>query len=196
MTRDARELVADFAFRLLEQAGENIWHVGLTPPDEVETVAHELVERINAVESGAAVREHVFSARDLEAALHASANRIWVGSGFETFGVNDWAKVDRDRTRLVSHGVVTLVLSRSSFASVQLHAPNLTSWIGGAVFDLVLRLALSADEKNGRLQELRAAMGMGDAEFLRRAEERSLAPDPLHAEWLVLLGRGDLLGDR
>jgi len=35
---------------------------------------------------------------------------------------------------------------------------------------------------------------MSDAEVLLRAEAGTLEADPVFSEWLVLLGKGDLLG--
>jgi hypothetical protein len=198
MTRKAQgELVADFALRLLEETGENIWRIGLTADGEAKALAQDLVEHVNAIEAGAAVWQHVASVEAFRASVHDGATRIWVGSGFgiEVFGAESWSRVDRDRTRFLSRGIVTLVLPHPAFELIQLHAPNLTSWIGGAVFELTRCSPMSPEAKEARLQELRTYAGMGDEEFLRRAAEGTLEPDPLHSEWLVLLGRGDLLGN-
>jgi hypothetical protein len=40
---------------------------------------------------------------------------------------------------------------------------------------------------------LRRWSGLEDLEVIRRAEAGTLSPDPEYAEWLTLLGRGDLL---
>ena len=45
-----------------------------------------------------------------------------------------------------------------------------------------------------RLESLRQWSGMTDEEVITRAEQGTLPGDPPYAEWLVLLGRGDLLG--
>lgn len=44
-----------------------------------------------------------------------------------------------------------------------------------------------------RLEALRGWAARSDADVVRAAEQGTLPRDPEYAEWLVLLGRGDLL---
>jgi hypothetical protein len=53
---------------------------------------------------------------------------------------------------------------------------------------------LSPGEIEQRLAALRAWASCGDAEVIQLAETGQLPRDPEYAEWLTLLGRGDLLG--
>jgi hypothetical protein len=72
-------------------------------------------------------------------------------------------------------------------------APNLASWLGGLVFsrqDPGERLAALRQQ---RLASLRAWSSKTDEDVIRDAEAGTLPRDPEYAEWLVLLGRGDLL---
>jgi hypothetical protein len=52
---------------------------------------------------------------------------------------------------------------------------------------------LSPSEIEQRLTALRAWAGRGDAEVIQLAETGQLPRDPEYAEWLTLLGRGELL---
>jgi hypothetical protein len=100
--------------------------------------------------------------------------------------------LDLRRNRLVGVASFVILTTELGAARVASLAPNLWSLVGAKVF----RLDLSAGQMDvdARLASLRDAKGFGDDELVRRAEAGDLPPDPLFAEWLVLLGRGDLLG--
>lgn len=73
-------------------------------------------------------------------------------------------------------------------------SPHLASWLTSSVSFLDPNFeGLSEAERAERLSGLRTEMGLTDTEVVERAATGSLARDPLFAEWLVLLGRGDLL---
>jgi hypothetical protein len=48
-------------------------------------------------------------------------------------------------------------------------------------------------QRFARIAELEEWSGMTSKEMLEKAEGRTLGGDPYYAEWLVLLGRGELL---
>jgi hypothetical protein len=100
----------------------------------------------------------------------------------------EWHAVDEARERLT--WPVVLVGDEAALARLAAHAPHLWSLVGAHVFDWAPR-ALDAD---ARLASLREGTGLSDADVLARAEARTLPADPVFAEWLALLGRGDLLG--
>ena len=87
-----------------------------------------------------------------------------------------------------------LVLSRRSASLLTRFAPNLASLLGG---DLWIwhadASALSEADKQIRLDRLRAWSGLCDDEVVAQAKQKVLPTEPQFAEWLVLLGRGDLL---
>lgn len=100
--------------------------------------------------------------------------------------------LDLRRNRLVGVASFVILTTEPGAEHVARLAPNLWSLVGAKVF----RLDLSAGrmDVDARLASLRDAAGFGDDELVHRAVAGELPPDPLFAEWLVLLGRGDLLG--
>ena len=74
-------------------------------------------------------------------------------------------------------------------------APNLASWIGGSVWSIDLASdALDEEERRSRLATLREWSGLSDSEVVQMAQEGNLPAEPEYVEWLVLLGREDLVG--
>jgi hypothetical protein len=198
------EQVPQFAFRIVETSGENVWYVVIVKPELMESIGWEIASAANALQPGSSVVERVDSPIAFERAVHDSTCRIWIGFGFEQFDHEEWSKIDRDRSRLerlpgqtigVDSSIAVLVLSKESFGALQSSAPDLTSWIGGSVFELAPEAALSSTDREVRLAELRRWGNMTDDEVVRGATDGSLPSDPYFAEWLVLLGRGDLLGN-
>jgi hypothetical protein len=187
------ESPADFAARLLEDGGTNAWYVALSAAENETAVAHKIVEEANAIEAGFAVASVVATPGDFIAALRGAPNRLVVAAGLNAFDAPAWSELDGARSRLFREGATALVLSPASFGSLQAHAPNLASWIGGAVFELT---APPPPNPEQRLEQLRAWSKLSDEDVVAKAERGTLEPDPYFAEWLVLLGRGDLLGHR
>jgi hypothetical protein len=52
---------------------------------------------------------------------------------------------------------------------------------------------MTEEERQRRLADLAAHYKLDNEQVIRLAEARTLPPDPEFVEWLVLLGRGDLL---
>ena len=52
---------------------------------------------------------------------------------------------------------------------------------------------LDQEAKTARLEALRARFGMSDDELIRRVRDKKALADPEIGEWLVLIGRGDML---
>lgn len=100
--------------------------------------------------------------------------------------------LDYARARLSGHPRGVIVTSESGLQALAAEAPNLWSWLGPQVWRLD-PLAGQLDVE-ARLASLRQGTGLTDAEVVERAEAGTLTPDPVFAEWLVLLGRGELLG--
>ena len=190
---DPGESVPDFVARLLEDAGTNAWYVALSPDANETALAHAIVGEANAIEARFAVEVIAGTPANFISTLRNASSRLVVASGLNAFDARAWSMLDGSRSRLMREGITALVLSSASFGSLQAHAPNLASWIGGAVFELTAPPPHSPER---RLKELRAWASLSDDEVIAKAEQGTLESDPYFAEWLVLLGRGDLLGQR
>lgn len=114
--------------------------------------------------------------------------------GFEKLSAADWQHLDALRSGLAREEPVILFMTEGSADQLSRLAPNLASWVGGsyAKWDETAEV-LSPDEKAARLGVLREQFGMTDDDVIRAASEHRLPREPQMSEWLVLLGRGDLL---
>lgn len=110
----------------------------------------------------------------------------------EKLGAAAHRQLDSARTWFEGGARVALVTTASALAALASDAPHLWSWIGSRVF--------SPDPSAGtldveaRLASLREGTGLTDEEVIRRAETGELPLDPIYAEWLLLLNRGELIG--
>lgn len=136
----------------------------------------------------------VTSGSDLESLVREHADGIAIVTGVNGFGDADWQRVDLNRTRLQRSGTTVLVLDPAAIEQLENKAPNLASWIGGSIWRLEKPRPLDDVLVEQRLVALRQWSGLEDLEVVRRAEAGDLPPDPAYAEWLTLLGRGELLG--
>ena len=101
--------------------------------------------------------------------------------------------LDYGRGRLVGRSRGVILTSAAGVRTLAAEAPNFWSWVGPRVWSVDPRAGQI--DREARLASLREGSGMSDAEMLLRVEARTLKLDPVIAEWLVLLGKGDLLGD-
>jgi hypothetical protein len=86
------------------------------------------------------------------------------------------------------------LLTPHSAAQFQTYSPNFASWIGSRVYELQLGLEILTEvESQQRLEALQKFTGKTNVEVIRLAETGQLPTNPEYGEWLVLLGRGDLL---
>jgi hypothetical protein len=120
-----------------------------------------------------------------------------LGSAERVLRVDEWTEdairaMDEQRDAWVGQAPVVVVgrpTDLDRFASL---APHVWSWIGPEVWRL--------DDDAGRfdaterLESFRASTGLTDQQVVARAEAGQLPADPTWAEWLALLGRGDLVG--
>lgn len=97
-----------------------------------------------------------------------------------------WREVDEARERIP--WPIVFVGDGAAIARFATNAPHLWSLVGGHVFSW----APAALDTEARLASLRAETRLEDAEVLARASAGTLPADPVFAEWLALLGRGDL----
>lgn len=186
----------ELAFRVVESAEPNAWVVAVT--DQVSTASslQGEIEQLRSPEEATPVVMTVDSAGALFGAVRAHPRGTVIIVGAAGFSMADWQSLDANRTRLMRHDMTVLILDEASAGRLENLAPNLASWIGGRVWRVAVDAtapALSRSEIDQRLAHLREWAGRDDAEMIRLAEAGQLPRDPEYAEWLTLLGRGDLL---
>ena len=182
------------SLRLVALSGTTAYVVYLIPLDVMKLVEAELRAELAAYDEGLNVRT-IDSSPSAARLLHDAPSIIGdvLLIGAEAFTETDWRLLDRRRSEFAREGVTVVLTSPGSFAVLMRVAPNLASWLGGSVFTYEDIDALAVEQREPRLASLRSWSGKTDEEVLRAAEEGRLPRDPEYAEWLVLLGRGDLL---
>jgi len=186
----------ELAFRLVESAEPNAWVVAVADRPWVATSLRGEMERLHNPEDTPPVVVAIDSVGALFEAVHAHPRGAMIVVGAAAFSVDDWRSLDANRTRLMRNDIAVLILDEASAGWLENVAPNLASWVGGRVWRLADDAAapvLSPSEIDQRLAALRAWAGRGDTEVIQLAETGQLPRDPEYAEWLTLLGRGDLL---
>ncbi len=187
---------AELALRSIALRGTAVYGAYLVAPGAIDAAFDELAAEIAALDDRIQLtRLRPSAAEHLLDELAASpAELVLVDT--RSFGAPDWAVLDRRRSSLAHRGVLIFVTTPSSFDGLMRSAPNLASWLGGFVFAYVEEGADVEAARQRRLETLRAWAAKADADVVRAAEAGTLPRDPEYAEWLVLLGRGDLLDPR
>ena len=168
----------------------------LAAPAELDEVLENIGEEITAFIPEARVERLQPGAGEQLVAALATAADEFVLVDARLFVAPDWALLDRRRSSLSHRGVLIFVTTHSSFDELMRSAPNLASWLGAQVFAHVSDGAGLDAARVRRLEALRSLASRSDADVIRAAEQGTLPRDPEYAEWLVLLGRGDLLDPR
>ena len=115
-------------------------------------------------------------------------------SGFESFKAALWSMWDINRSGLVRPGPIVLWVSAAALTKLCVSAPNIRSFIGGSMFALSPSgKAMTEAEVRARTKELEKHYAMRGQEVIERAIAGNLPPEPQFVEWLILLGRGDLV---
>lgn len=186
-----------FALRMNALRGTATYAAYLAMPDDAELALTEIEEELRGFDPGAQItRIAPRGAKELVGALEAESDEILLIDA-RSFSTEDWALLDRRRSAIAHRGVTVFVTTPSSFDDLMRTAPNLASWLGGQVFMFPSHGETGvAAHREQRLAALRAWASRSDQEILEAARSRTLPPDPEYAEWLVLLGHGELLDTR
>lgn len=148
------------------------------------------------------LRDQPAPAEALELEDAAAFRRSWaqrgdgvlVASVGESFRSESWETLELAREELRASGRrLVLVLDEAQARAMGAAAPNLLSVFGAGVERLEAERTLTPAQREERLAALRSRFSLSDQELIDRWTEGTIAPDPDIAEWLVLLGRGDLL---
>jgi hypothetical protein len=187
----------DIARRLdIRGPDSRAWIVLLFPPDVSELSLRRLLVDLSSVlqrdarvielldDSPEMVRDQLQSPEDDIVVLEAKA----------PLNDSSWSGLDLMRSSFERKGPVVFWLPIDATDGLSEHAPNLRSFIGGAIYLIGPEGGLMTDsERESRLQELRAHYKLADGEVIGKAESHNLPSDPHFVEWLALLGRGDLV---
>ena len=185
-----------FALHVHAHRGTAAYGVYLAELDQIDAVLAELDEELVALDGTAKIAtQRSVSGKQLIADLSITAAELVLVDA-RSFVTQDWALLDRRRSSLSHRGVLIFVTTPSSFEELMRSAPNLASWLGAQVFAYAQEGVEIAATRERRLEALRAWALKSDADVIRAAEEGTLSRDPEYAEWLVLLGRSDLLGSQ
>ncbi|HEX7837637.1 MAG TPA: hypothetical protein VF469_09255 [Kofleriaceae bacterium] len=187
--------VPQLALRLHAERPGATYAVYVVPPGQVPGVITDLGEELSSFDPAVATAA-------LRPATGAQLIRDLAGTGdavlidAASFGRLDWSLVDRRRSSLSRGGMLVLVTTPDGFGQLMQAAPNLASWLGALAFQYEDPSAWEADLRARRLAALRSWAGRSDEDVVRAASQGRLPADPEYAEWLVLLGHGDLIDPR
>jgi hypothetical protein len=189
------ESVARFVYGAVTRARGGDWSA-LVVPDEVrvEAVSVELQERVQQFTGRSVDRlgESEGGPPPLDALCGSMAPAVVVP--VRAWSAEAWRALDGARPRLPVERMVVFVLSENSFKTMARVAPNLASFLDSSTSAYAPDEGiLTDDERERRLGLLRHRTGRTDQEILELATAKQLPPDSAYAEWLLLLGRGDLL---
>ena len=182
--------------RRLEIRGETGWLAVLNPAADSSAALDQLqTELQSALQRPARVIQLEPSTfEELRGALHQPDDDAVILSSGTGLTQEKWRSLDIMRSALERKGPVILWLAPNDLANLANLAPNIRSLIGGSIFVAGPDGGIMTEtERHKRLKELSEHFGFSDDEAVRKAEARKLPHEPEFVEWLVLLGRGDLL---
>jgi hypothetical protein len=188
--------VAEFALRLQVLRSASAYAAYLVASDSIDEALADLHDELGALDPVAGISRVVAtSASSLVDAIDGGTAELLVIDA-RALSADDWATLDRRRSAIAHRGVLVFVTTSTSFDSLMQHAPNLASWLAGTVFAAPDHEPADQALRERRLAALRQWAAQTDEEIVAAAVAGTLPRDPEYAEWLVLLGRGDLLDAR
>jgi hypothetical protein len=181
--------------RIGAQPDGNVWTVLVVDNSDIKILIEELSETIG-IFSECEVK--VISARNgalnLVSQIEESSEDYILVWFSEAWNSEDWYILDSARSQLTKKRGGILILPSTSAKMMLNSAPNFCSWVGSRIYALARDSEfLNEQECEIRLSTLREWSGLSDAEVIASAESHQLPPTPEYGEWLVLLGRGDLI---
>jgi len=182
--------------RRLEIRGETGWLAVLSPAADSSVALDQLQTELQSILQKPArlIQLEPSTFEELRDSLHQPDDDAVVLSGGTGLTPEKWRSLDLMRSALERKGPVILWLASDDIANLANLAPNIRSFIGGSIFFAGADGGMMTEtERQERLKELSEHFGLTDEEVARKAEARELPHEPEFVEWLVLLGRGDLL---
>ncbi len=182
--------------RRLEMRGGNAWLAVLSPPADPSVALEQLQIELQSILQMPArlIPLETSTFESLRESLHQPGDDAVVLSGGAGLTAAKWSSLDIMRSALERTGPVILWLDSDDIANLVEFAPNIRSFIGASIFVAGPDGGIMTDsERRERLQELEQRYALTDKEVVRKAEAKELPLEPEFVEWLVLLGRGDLV---
>jgi len=138
------------------------------------------------------LQDHPFE--QLGESLHQPGDDVVILAATVDPGSALWSSLDLIRSALERKGPIIFWLSADCVPSLSEHAPNIRSFIGGGIFAAGPDGGMMTEEdRQSRLQQLAEHYQLTNDEIVSRALSGTLPSEPHFIEWLVLLGRGDLV---
>ncbi|SPE37364.1 hypothetical protein SBA6_70006 [Candidatus Sulfopaludibacter sp. SbA6] len=126
--------------------------------------------------------------------LRTGGDAVVLMAGFDRWGDSQFVALDVNRSRLDTGAFLIFHVDLKTAGRFLDHAPNIRSFLGPNIFAPVPDTSsMGPREISDRLNQLRTHYGMSDAEVIDRAAKNDLPAEPDFIEWLVLLGRSELV---
>jgi hypothetical protein len=173
----------------------NFWSVMICLPEQQQQALSELEEAIPIfIEKPVKIIANTLGLESLITEVSASQEDYILLWQFDVWQLEQWRQFDYARSQFSHDKGGIFLFSPYAAAQFQNYAPNFASWIGSRVYNLRLgaEILTEADSQN-QLEALQQLTGKTNEEVIRLAELGQLPQDPEFGEWLILLGRGDLL---
>ena len=193
------EFIARPAYQIargLEVRGTDAWFVVLRPAENPEVALQDFQDEL-LVYLNAPVRiidATSASVADLRQQLRTRPDNAVVLVGLDGWNQDSWTSLDINRDGMVRAGALIFWLSPAGVLGLCQYAPNIRSFVGGSIFELGPdEGVMSEGERQRRLEALAEHYQLSNEQVIQMAQAETLPPEPEFVEWLVLLGRGDLL---
>lgn len=188
--------IDEFLQRVGSQPNGNIWSVLVTSNLDNSELAEELEETLSIFTEckvGIISADNVID--NVVSEIQQASEDYLIIWNFENWDNHSWRKFDQMRSRLIKQRGVVLILSETTVSKMFTDVPNIVSWIGSRVYELTEDTELlTEEERQERLLALQQWSGYSNHKIIELAESQQLPLDPEYGEWLVLLGREDLIG--
>jgi hypothetical protein len=182
--------------RLSVSLNSRLWSILIVQEEDSIAVISELEESIPLfIDDSIEIITADCEVEEIIHQLHYSINSHILIHDFSGWAILKWKQFDYLRNSFAPNKGGIFLLTAQEVGLFQLHAPNFASWIGSRVYHIQFNSeVLTGNECEERLQTLREQTGKSDSQIIQLAEDDKLSLDPEYGEWLILLGRGDLIG--
>jgi len=193
------EFIARPAYEIalrLEMRDGCAWSVVLKPEDISDTALRDFEHELSLhLETPVRILDVTgLSFVDLRQQLHTPPGDVVVLVGLDDWSRDSWTSLDINRDGMAREGPLIFWLSPSGVLGLCRHAPNIRSFVGGSIFPLgPEKGVMSEEERQRRLEQFAGHFQLRNEQVIQMAEAGTLPPEPEFVEWLVLLGRGDLV---